>query len=122
MSYSNFKYSELKLNKNKMKDNEKINVTVKIENKSNYAGYEVIQLYIQDLFGSVVRPVKELKAFKKEYFAPYEVKYVKFDIDVNMLKFWNEKLEYVAEQGKFKVFVGGDSVNLLEQEFELVLD
>ena len=122
LSYCEFEYKELKVNKKKMKKNDRIRVTAKIENKSDYEGYEVIQLYIQDLFGSVVRPVKELKAFKKEYFAPYEVKYVKFDIDVNMLKFWNEKLEYVAEQGKFKVFVGGDSVNLLEQEFELVLD
>ena len=91
MSYSNFEYSELKLNKNKMKDNEKINVTVKIENKSNYAGYEVIQLYIQDLFGSVVRPIKELKDFKKEFFNPYETKYVKFNISIDSLKFWNNK-------------------------------
>lgn len=120
MSYSNFKYSELKLNKNKMKANEKINVTVKIENKSNYAGYEVIQLYIQDLFGSVVRPIKELKDFKKEFFNPYETKYVKFNISIDSLKFWNNNLEYKAEKGKFKIYVGGNSKEVLEESFELM--
>lgn len=119
LSYCEFKYLELNLNKHIMKENENIIVTVKVENLSKYEGYEVIQLYIQDLFGSIVRPVKELKAFKKEFFKPYEVKHVKFHIDVNMLKFWNQKLEYVAERGTFKVFVGTDSENTLEEKFEL---
>ena len=119
LSYCDFKYTELYLNKHKMNKNETITVTIKIENQSDYAGYEVIQLYIQDLYGSVVRPVKELKAFKKEYFMPHEIKYIHFDIDIHMLKFWNEKLEFVAESGEFKVFVGGDSVNVLEDRFEL---
>ncbi len=121
LSYCNFKYTELYLNKRKINENETIIVTVKIENQSEYAGHEVVQLYIQDLYGSVVRPVKELKAFKKEYFKPHEVKYVEFYIDIEMLKFWNEKLEFVAESGEFKVFVGGDSVNVLEDKFELIM-
>ena len=120
LSYCDFKYTELYLNNHKMNKNETITVTIKIENQSDYAGYEVIQLYIQDLYGSVVRPVKELKAFKKEYFKPHEIKYIHFDIDIHMLKFWNEKLEFAAESGEFKVFVGGDSVNVLEDRFEFV--
>ena len=120
LSYCDFKYTKLYLNKHKISENETITVMVKIENQSNYAGYEVVQLYIQDIYGSVVRPVKELKAFKKEYFKPHEIKYVKFDISIDMLKFWNDKLDYVAEPGQFKVFVGGDSVNVLEDKFELV--
>ena len=119
LSYCDFKYTEMYLNKHKMRKNETITVTVKIENQSDYTGYEVIQLYIQDLYGSVVRPVKELKAFRKEYFQSREIKYIHFDIDIDMLKFWNDKLEYVAESGEFKVFVGGDSVNVLEEKFEL---
>lgn len=47
-------------------------------------------------------------------------RYVNFDISIDMLKFWNDKLDYVAEPGQFKVFVGGDSVNVLEDKFELV--
>ena len=120
LSYCDFKYTELHLNKHKISENETITVMVKIENQSNYAGYEVVQLYIQDVYGSVVRPVKELKAFKKEYFKPHEIKYVNFDISIDMLKFWNDKLDYVAESGQFKVFVGGDSVNVLEDKFELI--
>lgn len=121
LSYCNFKYTELHLNKHKMNENETITVSVKIENQSDFAGYEVIQLYIQDLYGSVVRPVKELKAFKKEYFKAHEIKYIHFNIDIHMLKFWNEKLEFVAESGEFKVFVGEDSVNVLEDKFELLI-
>ncbi len=119
LSYCNFKYTELYLNKHIMNGNETITVTVKIENQSDYAGYEVVQLYIQDLYGSVVRPVKELKAFKKEYFRPHEIKYIHFDIDMHMLKFWNNKLEFIAENGEFKLFVGGDSEKVLEEKFEL---
>lgn len=122
LSYCDFKYTELHLNKHKISENETITVMVKIENQSNYAGYEVVQLYIQDVYGSVVRPVKELKTFKKEYFKPHGIKYVKFDISIDMLKFWNDKLEYVAEPGQFKVFVGGDSMNVLEDKFEFLLD
>ena len=120
LSYCDFKYTELYLSKHKVNRDEMITATVKLENQSDYAGYEVIQLYIQDLYGSVVRPVKELKAFKKEYFKPREIKYIHFDIDMHMLKFWNDKLEYVVEPGDFKVFVGGDSVNVLEDRFEFV--
>lgn len=121
LSYCNFKYSNLKLDKKQMMENDVISVTVDIENQSDYEGYEVVQLYIQDLFGSVVRPVKELKGFKKEYFRPHEKKQIKFEINDEMLKFWNERLEYVVEEGEFKVFVGGDSVNTLDEIIVYVL-
>lgn len=118
LSYCDFKYSNLKLNKNVMTENDIITVTIDVENNSDYDGYEVIQLYIQDLFGSVVRPVKELKGFKKVYFEPHEVKQVEFEIDVEMLRFWNADLKHVVEEGEFKVYVGGDSTNVLEEKFE----
>lgn len=120
LSYCSFKYVDLKLNKDWIQENDNIIVTVTVKNQSEYSGYEVIQLYIQDMYGSVVRPVKELKAFKKVFFRPYEVKFISFDIDVDMLKFWNDKLEFVAEEGQFKVFVGGNSENVLEKEFTLI--
>ncbi len=119
LSYCNFKYENLKLDKNKMTEEDIITVTIDVENQSAYEGYEVIQLYIQDLFGSVVRPVKELKGFKKEFFKPFEKRQIKFEIDIEMLKFWNQDLEYIAEEGDFKVYVGGNSVNVLEETFKL---
>lgn len=118
LSYCNFKYKNLKLNKKQIKEDETITISVEIENDSDYEGYEVIQLYIQDLYGSVVRPVKELKGFKKVYFKPHEIKKVKFKVNIDMLKFWNECLEYISEKGQFKVYVGGNSVNVLEDIFE----
>lgn len=120
LSYCKFKYRNLQLNKKQIDKNSTIKVSVEIENASDYEGYEVVQLYIQDLYGSVVRPVKELKGFKKEYFKPHENKIIEFKIDIEMLKFWNEKLEYVAEKREFKVYIGGDSVKTLEETFELV--
>lgn len=120
LSYCNFKYRNLKLDKNVLNsEDDCITVTVEVENQSDYAGFEVVQLYVQDLFGSVVRPVKELKGFKKLYFEPHEVKVVQFKICASLLKFWNSDLEFVVERGEFKVFVGGDSENTLEEVFEL---
>ena len=59
-----------------------------------------------------------MKGFKKKCFGPHEKKQIEFKIDVEMLKFWNGDLKYVAEEGEFKVYVGGDSVNVLEEKFE----
>lgn len=120
LSYCKFKYKNLKLDKNKLKKKETILVSIEVKNQSNYEGYEIIQMYIQDLYASVVRPVKELKGFKKEYFKPYESKKIEFEINIEMLKFWNEKLEYVVEKGDFKVYVGSDSKNVLEEKFSLI--
>lgn len=121
LSYCNFKYSNLSISKkNKMKETEKLTVTIDVENSSEYEGYEVIQLYIQDLFGSIVRPVKELKAFKKVFFKANQKKTIKFEINCEMLKFWNRDLKYVAEKGKFKVYIGGNSRDTLEERFELI--
>lgn len=118
LSYSKFIYSNLKLSSEKMSNGSKIIVSVTVKNDSNIPGKEVVQLYIQDLFASVVRPVKELKAFKKEYFSAFEEKYIEFEISEEMIKFWNEKLNYNVEGGEFKVFVGPNSRDTLEEVFE----
>ena len=120
LSYSKFVYSNLRLDTNILKRNSKIILKVTVKNDSSIAGKEVIQLYIQDLVGSVVRPVKELKAFKKEYFLPYEEKEIIFEINEEMLKFYNENLEYKAEPGMFKIFVGTNSVETINEVFNLI--
>ena len=96
-----------------------ITVSVKVKNNSNVAGKEVIQLYIQDLVASSVRPVKELKGFKKEYFEAFEEKEITFIVTANMLKFWNENLDYKVEPGEFKVFIGSNSRDTIEETFIL---
>lgn len=120
LSYSNFEYSDLRISNNKMDKNSSINVTVKVKNNSNIPGKEVIQLYLQDLVASVVRPTKELKGFKKVYFKPFEEKEINFEITPEMLKFWNEKMEYKVQIGEFKVFVGMNSKDIMEEVFEYV--
>ena len=120
LSYSNFEYSDLRISNNKMDENLSITVTVKVKNNSNMLGKEVIQLYLQDLVASVVRPTKELKGFKKVCFKPFEEKEISFEITPEMLRFWNEKMEYKAQTGEFKVFVGPNSRDTKEEVFEYV--
>ncbi len=120
LSYSKFEYSDLKLSSKKISKELPIIVSIKVKNNSSIAGKEVIQLYIQDLVASSVRPVKELKGFKKEYFEPLEEKEITFTITVDMLKFWSEKLEYKVEPGEFKVFIGKNARDTKEEIFELI--
>lgn len=118
LSYSKFEYSDLKISSKQLIGNASITVTIRVKNNSSIPGKEVIQLYIQDLVASIVRPVKELKGFRKEYFEAFEEKEITFEIIEDMLKFWNEKLEYKAEEGEFKVFVGPNSEDTKEEIFE----
>ena len=121
LSYTTFQYSDLKLSNNKMKNNESIEVTVKITNTGKYAGEEVVQLYLRDKFGSVVRPIKELKGFEKIKLNVGETKTVKFVIDNQKLSFYNDKLEFKSEPGDFDLMIGSSSEDIrLKEEFELL--
>jgi beta-glucosidase len=94
-------------------------VTVTVKNTGAYAGEEIVQLYTRDLVGSVTRPVKELKGFKKIQLKPGEEQMVEFILNANDLRFYNDQMKFVAEPGNFKVFVGSSSEDLLEAEFSL---
>jgi beta-glucosidase len=78
-----------------------------------------VQLYIRDMVGSIVRPVKELKGFHQITLAPGESKKVSFPISVNDLRFYNSDLKYVYEPGDFKVFIGTNSRDVKEADFKL---
>lgn len=118
LSYSEFSYSQLKLDKKIMKEGEKIVATVQVKNESNISGKEVIQLYIQDKTARVVRPVKELKTWRKVHFKAKEEKEIEFEITKDMLKYWNDKLQYQIEEGEFIVYVGRNSQENLKESFE----
>jgi beta-glucosidase len=79
-----------------------------------------VQLYIRDMIGSVTRPVKELKGFKKISLRAGESKSVTFSISEEDLKFYDINMNYVSEPGDFKVFVGGDSEQVVEENFKLI--
>jgi beta-glucosidase len=119
LSYTTFTYGDLKLDKKSITAKDKIQVTVTVSNTGNYDGVETVQLYIRDLVGTITRPVKELKGFKKVELKKGESKEVSFTISVEDLKFYNSDLKFVAEPGAFKVFVGGNSQEVKEAGFEL---
>jgi beta-glucosidase len=120
LSYTSFSYSDIRLSKSSFRAAEKLVVQCTVRNTGNYDGEETVQLYIRDLFASVVRPVKELKGFKKVLLKKGESKTVEFVISASDLRFYNDKLQYVYEPGDFKVFVGGSSDNVKEADFKLV--
>ena len=121
LSYTTFNYSDLKLSKNKIGNSDTIDVFVNITNTGKYAGEEVVQLYLRDQVGSVVRPIKELKDFQKIHLNAGETKTVKFVIDNEKLSFYNDKLEFKSEPGDFDLMIGASSEDIrLKGNFELL--
>jgi beta-glucosidase len=121
LSYTKFNYSDLKLSTPKMKKNETIKVSFQLSNVGKVAGEEVVQLYLKDKFGSVVRPVLELRDFQKVKLNAGESKTIEFTIDKEKLSFYNNKLEWTAEAGDFEVMIGASSADIkLKSDFELL--
>ena len=121
LSYTKFDYSGLKLSSVKMKNNETIKVSFQLSNVGKAAGEEVVQLYLKDKFGSVVRPVLELRDFQKVKLNAGESKTIEFTIDKEKLSFYNDKLEWTAEPGDFEVMIGASSADIkLKSDFELL--
>jgi beta-glucosidase len=121
LSYTTFKYSDLKINKKSIKKNEKIKINLKVENTGEHAGAEIVQLYVQDTKASVERPIKELKEFKKVFLKPGEKKQISFELDKSALSFYDIiSKDWIAEKGKFKVLIGSSSKDIrLTGEFTL---
>jgi len=109
LSYTNFNYSSVTLSSKSLKGNQKLTASVIVTNTGKYDGTEVVQLYIRDMVGSVVRPVKELKGFQKIILKAGESKTVLFTITTDDLKFYNNDLKYDWESGEFEIMVGTSS-------------
>lgn len=121
LSYTGFQYSDLKLSRNKMKEHEQLEVNVTIANNGPYDGEEVVQLYLCDKVGAVVRPVKELKDFQKIFLKKGESRTLRFTITKSALVYCNEQLQWVTEPGAFRLMIGSASDDIrLWEEFELV--
>ncbi len=119
LSYTTFKYSDLKIDKQKISAKSTLNISVTITNTGRYDGAEIAQLYIRDMVGSITRPVKELKGFQKVFLKAGESKTLNFKLTHNDLAFYNSDLKFKSEPGDFKVFVGTNSSDCLEADFEL---
>ena len=119
LSYTTFNYSAVKLDKSIMAKGGNLRAFVTVSNTGNYDGEEVVQLYIQDLVGSITRPVKELKGFQKIALKKGESREINFTITENDLKFYNSQLRFVAEPGDFKIYIGTNSSDVKEASFKL---
>ncbi|MFM6954262.1 MAG: beta-glucosidase BglX [Sphingobacteriaceae bacterium] len=106
LSYTQFAYSNLNT---KLATDGSIQVSVQLSNTGKYAGVEVVQLYIRDKVASTVRPVQELKGFKKVYLKPGESSTILFTLSTSELGFYTENGAFVVEPGEFEIMVGTNS-------------
>lgn len=120
LSYTEFSLSDMALSSTTLNKTGKLDASVTLENTGKRDGETVVQLYIQDVTGSIIRPVKELKNFRKVMLKAGEKKVIHFTITEDDLKFYNAQLKYGAEPGKFNVQIGLDSQDVKQQSFELL--
>ncbi|MFJ7793208.1 beta-glucosidase BglX [Pseudomonas sp. NPDC096950] len=120
LSYTTFSVDDMALSSTTLNKTGKLDASVMVKNTGQRDGETVVQLYIQDVTGSMIRPVKELKNFQKVMLKAGEQKVVHFTITEDDLKFFNAQLKYGAEPGKFNVQIGLDSQDVTQQSFELL--
>ncbi len=120
LSYTDFEISAPKLSASAMRKKDKIKVSVTVKNTGAVDGETVVQLYIRDDFASLVRPVKELKGYKKVFVKAGGEKEVTFKINEEMLRFWTAKNKFESEKGTFTVWVSDCSNSGEGVKFELV--
>lgn len=110
LSYTEFEYRDLTVDKKSMRDDETLQVSVTIRNIGQRAGKEIVQLYVKDIESSVIRPEKELKQFAKVELAPGEEQTVSFTLDKRAFAYYHVDLQdWVAESGQFDILVGRSS-------------
>ena len=120
LSYTTFEYGNIKLKSSELKENEILEVSFILKNTGNFDATEVAQLYIRDMSASIVRPVKELKAFRRISLKAGESQEVTLSVPIRDLAFFGIDNRRVVEPGAFKVWVGGDSNATLEAGFSVV--
>ncbi|KHF40554.1 glycoside hydrolase family 3 C-terminal domain-containing protein [Halalkalibacter okhensis] len=114
LSYTTFEYSNIVIDKKKIKDTETVTVHVNVENTGNVAGEEIVQLYVKDIESTVVRPEKELKGFEKVQLQPGEEKTVTFTLDKRSFAYYNVGLkDWHVESGEFEILIGKSSIEIV---------
>ena len=114
LSYTTFDYSNLRTDKDAIKDTDTIEVSVDVKNTGSMAGKEVVQLYVADKESTVIRPVKELKGFEKVELAPGETKTVTFTLDKRAFAYYSVKVQdWHVETGAFDIMIGRSSRDIV---------
>ena len=109
LSYTSYEYSDVSVEEDHYLTGEPIRITAKVKNTGAVAGWETAQLYVRDVIGSVTRPVRELKAWQKVYLAPGEEREILFTLTEKDLSFYRADMTWGIEEGRYDVWVGGDS-------------
>ena len=110
LSYTTFEYSDLQLSSDKIKDTDKLKVTLKVKNTGNRAGKEIVQLYVADKTGAAIRPVKELKNFVKVELQPQEEKTVEMELDKRSFAWYNTDIhDWYAASGEYEILAAASS-------------
>ncbi|WP_289700504.1 fibronectin type III-like domain-contianing protein [Duncaniella muris] len=111
-SYTTFAYSKPYISTDRLAKGGAISLSIDVSNAGDYDGYEIVQLYINDPVARIARPVKELKSYKRVFIPKGETVNVSFEIDSDMLKYYDNELKYGYDPGEFRVMVGPDSKDL----------
>ena len=113
LSFSDFSYENLQVLKQEYQSGEDVLVKVRVTNKSDIVGKEIVQLYVRDVEASIARPFKELKGFRKVEFAPKATKETIFKLTQRDFSFWDENTNsWKLEPGTFEIIVGSSSQNV----------
>lgn len=120
LSYSTFEYGQLSISSHEMSAEKPLEVSISVTNTSARAGIETVQLYIRDVCGEVVRPLRELKGFEQIELDPGESKTVKFTITEELLRYHHSDLSFTSDPGSFHIFVGPNSRDTLQASFSLI--
>ena len=124
LSYTNYKYSNLRIARNELNTDDILKVYVDVENKGDREGIEIVQAYINDKYSSVTTPIKELKGFSRLQLKSGEKKTAEINIPVSSLSLVTRELKEIVEPGNFELMVGSSSrdEDLLKREFAVIDD
>ncbi|AEB30119.1 periplasmic beta-glucosidase [Carnobacterium sp. 17-4] len=120
LSYTTFSYKSFRISHETFTEEDSITVSVTVKNEGIITGSEIVQLYVQDEVGKVVRPVKELKGFEKITLNPQEEKEVSFTVTAKELGYVHPNLTFSTDSGAFKLMVGSDSENVQSETIRLI--
>jgi beta-glucosidase len=120
LSYTEFTYSGMKLSREKMTCEDSMEVSVTVANSGSVSGEEVVQLYVRDVSGDVVRPLKELKDFEKISLEAGESKEVTFTMTEEQLRYHHSDLTFTSDPGTFIAYIGGNSKDVMKASFTLI--
>ncbi|MEO1029983.1 MAG: glycoside hydrolase family 3 N-terminal domain-containing protein [Bacteroidota bacterium] len=119
LTYTYFNYENMSVSKDSIGFDEHLKISASITNTGQRYGTELVQLYVQDVVGSITRPIRELKGFEHVELKPGETKTVTFTISSEDLKFVNSKMVDAAEEGRFNAWIGPNASSGLRSSFYL---